>query len=65
MANVEKHGARVNNPAWPTNVPEGFHEVSEVVSMTAGASSPYGDDLELPIPAEKLGYVHPYTRINR
>lgn len=65
MANVEKHGGRADNPAWPTDVPEGFHPVSETLSRTAGAASPYGDDLELPIPPEKLGYVHPYTRINR
>ncbi|GAB3938908.1 hypothetical protein [Corynebacterium tapiri] len=64
MSNIEKKG-HAHNPAWPVNVPEGFHAVSETVSRTAGAASPYGDDLELPLPADQLGYVHPYTRINR
>lgn len=64
MANVEKRG-RADNPAWPADVPEGYHAVSEFTAPAAGAHSPYGDDLELPIPPEKLNYVHPYTRINR
>lgn len=62
MANVEKNHA---NPAWPDFVPEGAHAVSEVVSRTVGAHSPYGDEMVLPMPYEQTGYVHPYTRINR
>ncbi|AKK10640.1 hypothetical protein [Corynebacterium uterequi] len=64
MANVEKHSTSTNVD-WPTNIPEGYHAVNEVLAPTVGASSPFGDDLQLPIPAEKLNYVHPYTRINR
>lgn len=36
-----------------------------MIANLAGASSPYGDELVLPMPAEKTGYVHPNTRINR
>ncbi len=60
MANVEKF-----NPAWPTHLEDGDHPVTELHSKLTGASSPFGDDLVLPIPAEKLNYVHPYTRINK
>ena len=63
MANVEKK-AHVN-PSWPELAHEDAHPVTELVSQVAGASSPFGDDLVLPRPAEEIGYVHPYTRINR
>lgn len=61
MANVKKYV----DPGWPTSVPGGGHAVTEVSSKLVGASSPFGDDLELPIPPEKVLYVNPYTRINR
>ncbi len=63
MSNVEKKG--YVDPAWPAHLPGDGHAVSELTSRLAGASSPFGDDLELPVPPESLGYVHPYTRINR
>lgn len=52
------------SPAWPDNEHR-EHTITEISAPFAGASSPYGDDLVLPMPAEKLNYVHPYTRINR
>lgn len=52
------------SPAWPKNKNR-EHAITEIYAPFAGASSPYGDDLVLPMPAEKLNYVHPYTRINR
>ncbi|APT86407.1 MULTISPECIES: hypothetical protein [Corynebacterium] len=52
------------SPAWPKNEHR-EHAITEVSSPFAGAPSPYGDDLILPMPAEKLNYVHPYTRINK
>jgi hypothetical protein len=33
--------------------------VSELAAPAAGASSPFGDDLEFPLPVELLGYHHP------
>jgi hypothetical protein len=35
-----------------------FH-VSELAAENAGAMSPFGDDLEFPLPVESLGYIHP------
>lgn len=63
MSNAEKKG--FVSPAWPKHLEEGTHAVTEITAPFAGANSPFGDDLVLPMPAEKLNYVHPYTRINR
>lgn len=52
------------NPAWPQHLPGGEHPVTELSSKFIGASSPFGDDLILPMPAEKTGYVHTTTRLN-
>ena len=38
--------------------------VSELAAPAPGASSPFGDDMELPLPVEELGYHHP-TRAER
>ncbi|MCU1655605.1 MAG: hypothetical protein JWO57_261 [Pseudonocardiales bacterium] len=35
-----------------------FH-VSELAADMAGALSPYGPELEFPLPVEKLHYTHP------
>jgi hypothetical protein len=35
-----------------------FH-VSELASEFAGSQVPWGEDVELPMPAERLHYVHP------
>ncbi len=35
-----------------------FH-ISEFAAEYAGGMSPFGDDLEFPLPAETLGYRHP------
>ncbi len=53
------------NPAWPEHPHGNGHPVTELSSKLAGASSPFGDDLVLPMPAEETGYVHTTTRINR
>ncbi|MCQ4612939.1 hypothetical protein [Corynebacterium sp. CCUG 51687] len=60
---VEKIGRA--NPAWPSNTPGNGSPVTELSSQLTGASSPFGDELVLPLPAEEIGYVHPTTRINR
>lgn len=52
------------DPGWPAEVPGGGHYVTEFTAKFVGANSPYGD-IEFPVPAEELGYVHPYTRINK
>lgn len=33
--------------------------VSELASQQAGSLSPYGADIEFPLPLERLRYVHP------
>ncbi len=33
--------------------------VSEFAADRAGASSPFGDDISFPVPAERLTYDHP------
>jgi hypothetical protein len=49
-----------NLPELYTGViePEEFH-VSELLSENSGSMSPFGDDLEFPIPVDKLSYIHP------
>ncbi|AHI20621.1 MAG: hypothetical protein ACTIA3_12455 [Corynebacterium casei] len=61
MSNVEKKGHV--SPNWP--VTDRDHAITEIVAPFTGPSSPWGDDTVLPLPQEKLNYVHPYTRINR
>lgn len=61
--NVDKIAQQ--NPAWPVDTPGNGHPVTEISSKLTGASSPFGDDLILPRPAEETGYVHPHTVINR
>ena len=64
MRNMSNENKGFVSPAWPKNSPR-EHAITEISAPFAGASSPFGDDLILPMPAEKLNYVHPYTRINR
>ena len=63
MANVDTFKGYVD-PAWPTDIPEGQHAVTELVADTAGALSPYGE-LEFPLDSSTLPYIHPYTVINK
>ncbi|QDZ43488.1 hypothetical protein [Corynebacterium sp. sy039] len=62
MSGIEKKG--YVDPGWPKNIPGDGHVVTEIIAKLPGADSPYGD-VELPLPVEELGYVHPYTRINK
>jgi hypothetical protein len=38
---------------------KGHLPVGELASDRPGASSPFGDDLSFPLPAELLNYAHP------
>jgi hypothetical protein len=55
---VDEQGARPrrmrSRPVKPGRLP-----VSEFAFDRAGAGSPFGDDLVLPLPVEHLRYVHP------
>jgi len=44
---------------WPAADPDD-HPVSELASDRTGALSPFGD-LEFPLPAAELPYLHPVT----
>jgi len=48
---------------WPTRDPED-HAVSELAADRVGALSPFGD-LEFPLPASDLPYLHPVTVVNK
>jgi hypothetical protein len=48
---------------WPTRDPED-HPVSELAADRVGALSPFGD-LEFPLPAAELPYLHPVTVVNK
>ncbi|WP_018351832.1 hypothetical protein [Longispora albida] len=41
-------------------VKDGHLPVNELLFDKAGAPSPFGDDLEFPLPVESLSYVHPH-----
>jgi hypothetical protein len=56
-----KHAHRVD-PEWPDD--SAGHPVTELLGDRQGSLSPFGE-LEFPVPAESLPYVHPVTVINR
>jgi hypothetical protein len=44
----------------PTAAPvEAEFHISEFAAEFAGGMSPFGDDVEFPLPVERLGYRHP------
>ncbi len=42
-----------------TTVPEGHLPVSEFAAERPGPLSPFGEDVEFPLPPDKVSYVHP------
>jgi hypothetical protein len=42
---------------WPVAYPE--LAVSEFTAENTGAQSPFGDDINFPLPVERLRYAHP------
>jgi hypothetical protein len=46
-------------PSRAKQVPEGRLPVSEFATDRAGAASPFGDDIRLPLPMDRLTYTHP------
>jgi succinate dehydrogenase / fumarate reductase iron-sulfur subunit len=54
--------AEERRPAAPSRayvVKEGRLPVTEFAFDRAGAASPFGDDVRLPLPVERLTYTHP------
>lgn len=64
MASSSDENAPAETPRQDPFWPEVDHPVTELMSPTQGASSPFGET-EFPLPADKLGYEHPVTEINR
>jgi succinate dehydrogenase / fumarate reductase iron-sulfur subunit len=53
-------GASVLRPATSATPPDSFHDhVSEFAANVAGSLSPFGDDVEFPLPPSHLNYEHP------
>ena len=44
------------------SVPEGRLPVSEFAAERPGPLSPFGEDVEFPLPPEQVAYVHPSAR---
>jgi hypothetical protein len=65
MASTEHQRGKGVDPTWPAETVDGNHAVSELISKTQGAHSPFGDDTEFPIDPSQLPYSHPHTEINR
>jgi hypothetical protein len=63
VADKKAQKTRYVDNGWPTRNPED-HAVSELASDRVGALSPFGD-LNFPLPADELPYVHPVTEVNR
>ena len=48
-----------SSPAPRARTTEIEAHIDEFAADVAGALSPFGDDLEFPLPLERLGYQHP------
>jgi hypothetical protein len=61
MASEPEPGASAGRPAKSRSkvVKPGRMPVSEVAFDRPGAGSPFGDDIEFPVPPERLTYEHP------
>jgi succinate dehydrogenase / fumarate reductase iron-sulfur subunit len=61
QADVSTNWAHTNPPApqGPSVRPDGRVNVSELLLDRSGAASPFGDDLQFPLPPEELSYQHP------
>jgi hypothetical protein len=51
------------DPGWP-ELGDDDHAVSELATDRTGALSPFGE-LEFPLPADELPYVHAVTVVNK
>ena len=63
IADGKADKTRYVDNGWPTTDPDDL-AVSELRSDLTGASSPFGN-VEFPVPADDLPYVHPVTVVNR
>ncbi|BAW04028.1 hypothetical protein [Nocardia seriolae] len=61
---VNKSNKPYVDNGWP-EMANGDHAVTELSSTRSGGLSPYGEDMEFPLPVDQLPYVHPHTIVNR
>jgi succinate dehydrogenase / fumarate reductase iron-sulfur subunit len=55
-----QHSAQAKQPDRKAVIlKEGYLPVNELLFDRAGAPSPFGEDLEFPLPVESLSYSHP------
>jgi len=59
----DKH-AHLVEPTWGRTT-DGAQPVTEFTSDVAGGLSPFGEDHDFPIPADRLRYAHPQDKPNR
>lgn len=59
---VKQKRTERTDPAWPDH--GGAQPVTELAAPLQGALSPFGD-IQFPLPADELPYVHPVTKINK
>jgi succinate dehydrogenase / fumarate reductase iron-sulfur subunit len=48
-----------SGPRERSSVPEGHLPISEFAAEMQGGLSPFGEDVEFPLPADRVAYVHP------
>jgi hypothetical protein len=56
---MKSHDVQTRLTATTDGLVDGRLPLSEFAFALAGASSPFGDDLSLPLPPSELTYVHP------
>ncbi|MGY2085264.1 hypothetical protein [Blastococcus sp. SYSU DS0539] len=59
----EKH-AHLVEPTWGESE-DGGPPLTELSASVAGGLSPFGQDHEFPLPADRLRYAHPTDKPNR
>ncbi len=60
---AEKKKNQYVDNGWPETADDD-HAVSELATDRTGALSPFGE-VEFPLPAERLPYMHPVTVVNK
>lgn len=57
MATADSRQSGSHNPGRTDN-PDAFN-VSELAAENPGAQSPFGEDVEFPLPLDQIRYAHP------
>lgn len=60
---AKKKELTYENPGWPDAERFGDTPVTDRSALVAGGLSPFGEET-FPLPAGRLNYIHPDTKIN-